>query len=73
MTLSQHTDAVSCVKWSGEGLIYTASRDKSIKVWDARDVRFFHFVQRDDLLTLACRANSVDLCQDMRIGLILWP
>ena len=32
-TLSQHTAPVTCVKWGGEGLIYTASRDKSIKVW----------------------------------------
>jgi hypothetical protein len=39
--LSQHTDAISCVKWSGEGLIYTASRDRTIKVWDAKDVRFY--------------------------------
>lgn len=31
--LSQHTDAVSVVKWSGEGLLYTASRDKTIRVW----------------------------------------
>jgi ribosome assembly protein 4 len=33
--LSQHTDAVSCVKWGGENLIYTASRDKTVKVWDS--------------------------------------
>jgi ribosome assembly protein 4 len=24
-----------CVKWGGNGFIYTASRDKSIKVWDS--------------------------------------
>ena len=34
MVLAQHTDAIACVKWGGEGLIYTASRDKTIKVWD---------------------------------------
>ncbi|CAO3635096.1 unnamed protein product [Cunninghamella echinulata] len=33
--ISQHTAAVTCVKWGGEGLIYTASQDKTIKVWNS--------------------------------------
>jgi len=37
LSLSHHTDVVTCVKWGGEGLIYTASRDRTIKVWDAKD------------------------------------
>lgn len=32
--IAQHTAAVSCVKWGGENLIYTASQDKTIKVWN---------------------------------------
>lgn len=36
-SLTQHTDAVSCVKWGGTGLIYTGSRDKSVKVWSAKE------------------------------------
>lgn len=32
-TLSGHANSVSCVKWGGEGLIYTGSHDRSIKVW----------------------------------------
>lgn len=35
--LSQHTGAVTCVKWSGEGFLYTASRDQTIRVWNAQD------------------------------------
>ncbi|KAL0075640.1 quinon protein alcohol dehydrogenase-like superfamily [Phycomyces blakesleeanus] len=35
MTISQHTAAVTCVKWGGEGLIYSASQDKTIKVWNS--------------------------------------
>lgn len=35
MSISQHTAAVTCVKWGGEGLIYTASQDKTIKVWNS--------------------------------------
>lgn len=28
-----HTDSVECVRWGGQGLIYSGSRDKSINVW----------------------------------------
>jgi ribosome assembly protein 4 len=40
LVLSQHTAPVTCVKWSGEGFIYTGSRDKTIKVWDPKTVLF---------------------------------
>jgi len=33
-SLSGHTKAVTCVRWGGEGRIYSASRDRTIKVWD---------------------------------------
>ena len=36
-TLSGHLDSVESVKWGGEGLIYTASRDRTIKVWNASE------------------------------------
>lgn len=32
-TISGHTDSVECVKWGGAGLIYSCSRDRTIKVW----------------------------------------
>ncbi|KDO30212.1 hypothetical protein SPRG_04995 [Saprolegnia parasitica CBS 223.65] len=32
-SLSGHTDSVECLKWGGEGLLYSASRDRTIKVW----------------------------------------
>jgi ribosome assembly protein 4 len=37
LTMSGHTDSVECVRWGGEGFLYTASRDRSIKVWTAKD------------------------------------
>jgi len=37
LTLSGHTHSVTCVKWGGSGLIYTASEDTTIKVWRADD------------------------------------
>lgn len=33
-TLQGHLDSVECVKWGGEGFLYTASRDRTIKVWN---------------------------------------
>ncbi len=33
-TLSAHQACVTCVKWGGEGQIYSASQDKTIIVWD---------------------------------------
>jgi ribosome assembly protein 4 len=33
VTMSGHTDSVESVKWGGAGLIYTGSRDRTIKVW----------------------------------------
>ncbi|KAL3732746.1 hypothetical protein ACJRO7_029400 [Eucalyptus globulus] len=32
--LSGHTLAVSCVKWGGDGVIYTGSQDCTVKVWE---------------------------------------
>jgi ribosome assembly protein 4 len=32
-TVSGHTDSVECVKWGGSGLLYSCSRDRTIKVW----------------------------------------
>lgn len=32
--LAGHTAAVTCVRWSGENVIYSASQDRTIKVWD---------------------------------------
>ncbi|MCL7032245.1 hypothetical protein MKW94_014775, partial [Papaver nudicaule] len=33
-SLTGHTLAVTCVKWSGEGVIYSCSEDTTIRVWD---------------------------------------
>uniref|UniRef100_A0A1B6CNS1 NLE domain-containing protein n=1 Tax=Clastoptera arizonana TaxID=38151 RepID=A0A1B6CNS1_9HEMI len=36
-TLAGHSRSVTAVKWGGSGLIYSASQDRSIKVWRAQD------------------------------------
>ncbi|XP_065177518.1 notchless protein homolog 1-like [Sycon ciliatum] len=35
--LSSHTKSVACIRWGGEGLLYSASQDRTIKVWRAED------------------------------------
>lgn len=34
VVLSGHTQAVTCVKWGGDGTIYTGSQDSTIKMWE---------------------------------------
>ena len=34
-SLGQHVKSVTCVKWGGSGLLYTASQDRMIYVWQA--------------------------------------
>lgn len=36
--LTGHTQSVTCVKWGGDGLLYTSSQDRTVKVWRAKDV-----------------------------------
>lgn len=33
-TLVGHTASVTCVRWSGENVVYSASQDRTIKVWN---------------------------------------
>jgi len=37
IALSGHTQPVSCLRWSGEGFLYSGSRDTTLKVWRASD------------------------------------
>lgn len=37
--LSGHTMSVTCLRWGGDGLIYTGSQDRMVKVYAAEDVR----------------------------------
>ena len=36
LSMSSHSQAISAVRWGGEGLLYSASRDTVINVWDAQ-------------------------------------
>ena len=43
-TLGGHTASVNVVKWGGggkgeKGVLYTASSDRTVRVWDAQEVR----------------------------------
>ena len=37
LVLSGHSMSVTCIKWSANGLIYSASQDRTVKVWRAAD------------------------------------
>ena len=37
MSLTSHTMSVTCLRWGGTDLIYTASQDRTIKVWRSSD------------------------------------
>lgn len=38
-SLTSHTQSVTCIKWGGKNLIYSASQDRTIKVWRSEDVK----------------------------------
>merc|ERR1712217_36202 len=35
--MTSHTASVTCLKWGGASLLYSASQDRTIKVWRASD------------------------------------
>jgi len=74
--LSSHSKSVTCVKWGGNGLIYSCSQDRTIKVWRAEDVRILNdkncsqkFSAFNKVISRACYAG---LWKVMLIGLTLW-
>lgn len=38
LSLAGHTMAVECVKWGGQNLLYSASQDRTIRVWETNTV-----------------------------------
>ena len=67
-TLYGHSDSVECVKWGGNSLIYTCSRDRTIKVWGYDESRTYKLVRT--LTGHAHRINNLALSTDhvMRTG-----
>lgn len=37
LVLSGHSSSVTCIRWSANGLLYSSSQDRSIKVWRGSD------------------------------------
>ncbi|KAM6591552.1 hypothetical protein CsatA_014157 [Cannabis sativa] len=59
ISLSGHTDSVTCVKWSGDGVIYTGSVDRTIKVWETSEGKLIR-----ELKGHGHRINSISLSTD---------
>src|SRR5437762_6981992 len=60
-TLSGHTAAVTCLRWGGKNWIYSGSQDKSIRIWDAKDVSHSYETSNP-------RGNYYMFCRLMHIG-----
>ncbi|EGG24451.1 WD40 repeat-containing protein [Cavenderia fasciculata] len=45
MTLSGHTMSVTCLRWSGEGLIYSGSQDRTIRVFNTNEGRLIRALE----------------------------
>ncbi len=61
-SISGHTDSVECVRWGGSGLIYTCSRDRTIRVWRLENGRVPKVVRT--LTGHGHRVNSIALSCD---------
>lgn len=55
-SLGGHSASVNVVRWGGEGLIYTGSSDRTVKVWSGKDVSL-HAIACSTILMLN-RASS---------------
>ncbi|KAK3110162.1 ribosome assembly, partial [Teratosphaeriaceae sp. CCFEE 6253] len=42
LALTGHKGSVTCVKWGGAGWLYTASQDRSVRIWSAETGRVVH-------------------------------
>lgn len=69
--IAGHSDSIECCKWGGEGLLYTASRDRTVRVWSL-DGEAAKLVRT--LVGHAHRVNSLALSTDsvLRSGGFGW-
>lgn len=36
LSLSGHAQSVTCIRWGGEGFIYSGSQDRTIRLWETQ-------------------------------------
>lgn len=70
--LAGHTASVTCVRWGGDGLIYSSSQDRTIKVWRAEDVSFISTCHIFFRLIEPFREFFAGHWKDTVIGSIRW-
>ena len=57
LTLGGHLQSVTCVRWGGTNLLYTASQDRTIKVWWPDDVS-----GGQPIICIICVCRCVKIC-----------
>ena len=69
--LSGHLQSVTSIRWGGDGLIYSGSQDRTIKIWRDSDVRCNFFDKHNFLIPnlIYYREFFVALCKAMGTGL----
>ena len=63
-TLGSHTASVNVVRWGGEGVIYTASSDRTVKLWDGKDVRRSSLLSRWILMNCVWQGKLIRTLSD---------
>ena len=75
MTMTSHTMNVTCLKWGGSGLIYSASQDRTIKVWDMttvlEDVHLLARHENEILSVMPCEPQGLAVTMT-RSSMGLW-
>ena len=72
LSLTSHGNVVTSVKWGGDGLLYSASRDTLIHVWEPLEGKLVRTLKGHGhwVNTLALSSECVFLCDALRVHVV---